>query len=138
MHWCYAYEMKFHLQIFSVILKLGPGANAPIAPWVIRYCMRPFIRNQAYLQIKSTKFHMFPRLKEKGFIEWCIQAHEKYIYIYIYISEINAPILSGDPVFQNLRPISVKPWKFADFPNPSLLTMLQLILISLFRLSSGF
>ena len=37
MHWCYAYEMKFHLQIYSVILKLGPGANAPIAPWVIRY-----------------------------------------------------------------------------------------------------
>ena len=33
MHWCYAYEMKFHLQIYSVILKLaGAGGKCPHCP----------------------------------------------------------------------------------------------------------
>ena len=68
MRWCYAYEMKFHLQIYSVILKLGSGANAPIAPWVIRYCKE--------LKVIIPKMKSFPVHHEVRFAQHLIQLCE--------------------------------------------------------------
>ena len=74
--------MKFHLQIYSVILKLGPGANAPIAPWVIRYCAGEKISPRKHALTKA----FYQALVPVGQIEKRFSADASWRAVLLYCS----------------------------------------------------